>query len=183
MAGKIEDNQMTIREMLVMVEQRFSIFPEPINDARLQEMLDGASLYHRDWSNRPDIGAISDILIEYTSDKPFNMRQLDKELPSGFHVFWGIAHYDDIVITYFQDKISAFKYYRTLALDILTYGRAIIDTSKGIIVGDKLTGDCIKMKQYALFQAWRQKKCVSDAPADDGSGVDAHSEAEGEVDG
>ena len=100
---------MTIKDLLVMVEQRFSIFPEPITDERLQEMLDGASLYHRDWSNRPDIGAISDILIEYNTDKPFNMRQLDKELPSGFHVFWGIAHYDDIVITYFQDKISAFQ--------------------------------------------------------------------------
>ena len=171
---------MTIKELLVMVEQRFSIFPELITDERLQSILDGATLYHRDWSNRPDIDALSDILIEYNTDKPFNMRQLDKELPAGFHVFWGIAHYDDIVITYFQEKISAFKYYRTLASDILTYERAIIDTSKGIIVGDKLTGDCIKMQQYALFQAWRQKKCASDAPADDCSGVDAQGEGEGD---
>lgn len=171
---------MTIKDLLVMVEQRFSIFPEPINDARLQEMLDGASLYERDWSNRPDIGAISDFLIEYNIDKPFDMRQLDKELKPGFHVFWGIAHYDDIVITYFQDKISAFKYYRTLALDILTYGRAIIDTSKGIIVGDKFTGDCIKMKQYALFQAWKQKKC---AAGSDATGYDETPQAPGEVDG
>ena len=176
---------MTIKELLVMVEQRFSIFPEPITDERLQSILDGATLYHRDWSNRPDIDALSDILIEYNIDKPFNMRQLDQELPCGFHVFWGIAHYDDIVITYFQDKIAAFKYFRTLSSDILTYERAIIDTSKGIIVGDKLTGDCIKMRQYALFQAWRQKKCASDAPADDCSGVDApgHGMPEGEGDG
>ena len=173
---------MTIKDLLVMVEQRFSIFPEPIDDARLQEMLDGASLHHRDWSNRPDIDAISDILIEYNTDKPFNMRQLDKELPSGFHVYWDVIHFDDIVITYFQDKISAFKYYRTLSADVLTCKKAIIDTSKGIIVGDKLTGDCITLKQYLLFQSWQQKKR---AAASDAAGYDETPQApgEGEVDG
>ena len=109
---------MTIKELLVMVEQSFSIFSEPITDERLQSILDGATLYHRDWSNRPDI---------------------------------------------------------------LTCEKALIDTSKGgiggIIVSEKTTGDRIKMSQYALFQAWRQKKCAtdlpSDVPADDVSGVDA----------
>ena len=172
---------MTLRELIILVEQRFSIFPEPITDERLQDIFEGASLYERDWSARPDLPQLSDILIEYNTDKPFNMRQLDKELPSGFHVYWSIIHFDDIVITYFQDKISAFKYYRTLTPDILTCERALIDTSqKGILVGEKLTGDCIKMQQNALFQAWRQKKCASDAPADDCSGVDAHGEGEGE---
>ena len=39
---------MTIKELLVMVEQRFSIFPELITDERLQSILDGATLYERD---------------------------------------------------------------------------------------------------------------------------------------
>ena len=109
------------------------------------------------------------------------MHQLDKELPSGFYVYWDAIHYSDALIAYFQDdKLSAFKYYRTLTQDVLVCNKALIDTSKGIIVGDKLTGDCIKMQQYALFQAWKQKKCTSDAPADDCSGVDAHGEGEGE---
>ena len=119
MAGKIEDNQMTIKDLLVMVEQRFSIFPEPITDERLQSILDGATLSERDWSARPDLKQLSDILIEYNTHGPFNMQQLDKELPSGFHVYWSVIHFDDIVITYFQEKLSAFKYYRTLTPDIL----------------------------------------------------------------
>ena len=158
---------MTIKELLVMVEQRFSIFPEPIDDARLQDILDGATLYERDWSNRPDIGSISDILIEYNTDKPFNMRQLDQELPCGFHVYWDVIHYSDALIAYFQNnKKSAFKYYRTLTQDVLVCNKALIDTTNGILVGDKLTGDCIKMQQYALFQAWKQKKCATDPPSD-----------------
>ena len=36
------------------------------------------------------------------------------------------------------------------------------------------------MRQYALFQAWKQKKCASDAPADEGSGVDAQGEVKGD---
>ena len=116
---------MTLRELIILVEQRFSIFPEPITDERLQSILDGATLYERDWSARPDLPQLSDILIEYNTDKPFNMRQLDKELPPGFYVYWLVIHYSDIVITYFRDKISAFKYYRTLTPDILTCERAL----------------------------------------------------------
>lgn len=174
---------MTIKDLLVMVEQKFSEFPDPVDDDRLQDILNGATLYERDWSARPDLEQLSDILIKYNTRGPFNMQQLDKELRAGFHVYWSVIHFDDIVITYFQEKLSAFKYYRTLTPEILTCERAIIDTTKGtIIVGEKLTGDCIKMQQNALFQAWRQKKCASDAP-DDGSGVDAHGEGKGEVDG
>ena len=176
---------MTIKELLVMVEQRFSIFPEPITDERLQSILDGATLYHRDWSNRPDIDALSDILIEYNTDKPFNMRQLDKELPSGFYVYWDVIHYSDALIVYFQNnKKSAFTYYRTLTQDVLVCNKALIDTSKGIIVGEKRTGDCITLKQYLLFQSWQQKKR---AAASDAAGYDetpqAPGEGEGEVDG
>ena len=171
---------MTIRDILVLVEQRFSIFSEPIDDARLQDILDGATLYERDWSARPDLKQLSDILIAYDSQKPFNMQQLDKELPSGFHVYWDVIHFDDIVISYFKNKISAFRYYRTLTPDILTCKKALIDTTKGILVGEKLTGGEIERSQYLLFKAWKQKKYASDAPADDGSGVDAQGEVEGD---
>ena len=157
---------MTIRDILVLVEQRFSIFSEPIDDARLQDILDGATLYERDWSARPDIDALSDILIEYDSNRPFDIRQLDKKLQEGFHVYWDVIHFDDIVISYFQDKISAFKYYRTLTPDILTCKKALIDTTKGILVAEKLTGGEIERSQYLLFKAWKQKKCATDPPSD-----------------
>lgn len=193
MEGKIEDNRMTTKEILSMVWKKFSEFSDPVNDARLARLLDGASLYERDLSARPDLDQISDILITFDSRKPFNMQQLEKELKPGFHVYWDVIHFDDIVISYFQDKISAFKYYRTLTPDILTCKKALIDTSKGgmggIIVSEKLTGDCIKMSQYMLFQAWKQKKCAdgsgavesSDTPADGGFGVNTPSG--GEADG
>lgn len=180
MAGKIEDNRVTLKDLLVMVEQKFSEFSDPVDDARLQRILDGATLYERDWSARPDLDQISDILITFDSQKPFNMQQLDKELPSGFHVYWSVIHFDDIVITYFQEKLSAFKYYRTLGPDILTCEKALIDTSKGIIVGEKLTGDKIKMAQNELFREWKRKKCAADVSAGGVSGVDAQGEVEGD---
>ena len=86
---------MKVKDLLVMVEQRFSEFSDPVDDARLQRILDGATLYERDWSARPDLPQLSDILIEYNIDKPFNMRQLDQELPCGFHVYWDAIHYSD----------------------------------------------------------------------------------------
>lgn len=173
MAGKIEDNRMTIKDLLVMVEQRFSEFSDPVDDARLQRILDGATLSERDWSARPDLEQLSDILIKYNTRGPFNMQQLDKELRAGFHVYWSVIHFDDIVITYFQEKLSAFKYYRTLTPEILTCERAIIDSSKGIIVAERLTGDKIKMAQNELFKEWKRKKCAADVSADGVAGVDA----------
>ena len=174
---------MTTKELLVMVWEKFSEFSDPVDDARLARLLDGASLYERDLSARPDLDQLSDILIAYDSQKPFNMQQLDKELPSGFHVYWDVIHFDDIVISYFKNKISAFRYYRTLTPDILTCKKALIDTSqKGILVGERLTGDCIKTQQNALFQAWRQKKR---AAASDAAGYDEtpQTPGEAEVDG
>ena len=181
MAGKIEDNRVTLKDLLVMVEQRFSEFPELITDNRLQDILEGATLSERDLSNRPDLDLLSDIYITYDTDKPFNMQQLDKELRAGFYVYLSFIHYSDILISYFQDKkISAFKCYRTLGHNILACEKALIDTSKGIIVGEKLTGDKIKMAQYELFREWKRKKC---ATGSDAAGYDETLQAPGEGEG
>ena len=171
---------MTTKELLVMVWEKFSEFSDPVDDARLARLLDGASLYERDLSARPDLDQLSDILIAYDSRKPFSMQQLDKELPSGFHVYWDVIHFDDIVISYFKNKISAFKYYRSLTPDILTCKKALIDTTKGILVGEKLTGGEIERSQYLLFQAWKQKKR---AAASDAAGYDETPQASGEGEG
>ena len=93
---------MTTKELLVMVWEKFSEFSDPVDDARLARLLDGASLYERDLSARPDLDQISDILITFDSRKPFNMQQLEKELKPGFHVYLSFVKLLANTLTYIQ---------------------------------------------------------------------------------
>lgn len=149
---------MTIKELLLMIDQKLSDFPEIVNDEFLEELLYGATVYERDWSTRNDLDQLDGIFITYNTSEPFDIQQLDKELAAGFHVYWNSIHFGDILIEHFPDKTSAFKYYRTLTSDILACSKALIDTSKGIIVGENLTGNKFKKMQYDLFRMWIKEK-------------------------
>lgn len=145
---------MTIKELLIIVEQELSSYDENIDNNYLSEILEHYTMHERDWSDRPDVEALNDIHFEYATADSFDIKQLEKELELGFYVYYYVTDFDDMIIKHFENKVKAFNFYRKLSMDILVIDRLLIDTSKGIIVGGKRVGDYFKRKQYHLFREW-----------------------------
>lgn len=141
---------MTFKELIILAEQRSPYYTKEINDKYLKDILRGFTLH--------EIDKLNSIQLRYDGTGRFNIKQLDRELQSGFYVYYYVTCLDYIILDYFNDKIKAFSNFRKLSQDTLVMDRLLIDTSKGIIAGGNQAGNIFNRNQYGLYRDWISKK-------------------------
>lgn len=149
---------MTLKELVSLAESKVG---EQITDDELSELFENKVLKNEDNLQNPN-GPLSRIIFRYENgqegqSRKFDIKQLEKELKSGYYVYSCITCYDEIWIEHFTDKIEAFNFFGAQNMDSLVYIKILIDTEKGIIAGNRNEGNRLS-KQYEQYTKWLQEK-------------------------